>query len=63
VALEEFERFFADRKEQIISRLAQVKDPGEAFAAALEYRTLTAFISEARAAVALGSAADKKIKI
>ena len=60
-ALDELAGFLEDRKAQVLSGLVRAATPDEAFELAAEYRTIMGFEGAAKAAIARGDAADKKL--
>jgi hypothetical protein len=61
IALEELDKFFENRKEQLLSKFLKVKTPNDAYELAIEYRAIMDFEGNAKAAIATGDAADKKL--
>ena len=61
IALGELGQFFEDRKAQVLSKFRKVKSPNEAYELAVEYRAIIDFEGSARAAIAAGDAAAKKL--
>jgi hypothetical protein len=61
IATEELDEFFRDRTAQILSKFRVVKTPNAAFELAIEYKTIMDFVGSARASVAAGDDANKKL--